>query len=204
MQHLVIAATEMELAAVRSRLQSADSVDFFVTGVGMVATACALSGVLAQKRYDVVVSVGIAGTFTPRLALGQVALVERERIEGYGAENAAGDVTLFPSGELICPFANDFAALHHYPKAAGLTVNLLTENSSRVADRKRRYSADVETMEGAAVFFVCLRRQLKFLQLRGVSNVVGVRDKAQWKTAVALENLATAVQRFLQKQPSGM
>jgi futalosine hydrolase len=72
-------------------------------------------------------------------------------------------------------------------------VNLLTENPARVAARKSLYSADIETMEGAAFFFVCLRRQVKFLQLRGISNVVGVRDKAQWKTAEALENLANVL-----------
>ena len=197
MQHLVIAATAMELSAVQSRLRHAEGVDFFVTGVGMVATACALSGVLAQRRYDVVAEVGIAGTFTPRLALGQVALVERERIEEYGAEDAAGRVALFPGGEAICPFVNDFPALQSCPKASGLTVNLLTENPARVATRKALYNADIETMEGAAFFFVCLRRRLKFVQLRGISNVVGVRDKAQWKTAEALENLATVVHRFL-------
>ncbi|MDR0710959.1 MAG: futalosine hydrolase [Prevotellaceae bacterium] len=199
MQHLITAATDMELAAVRNRLQCAGGVDFFVTGVGMMATACALSDLLAQKRYDVALNVGIAGTFTPRLALGQVALVERERVEGYGAENAAGDVHLFSGGEIICHFANDFPALQPYPKVSGLTVNLLTESPVRLAARKRLYSADVETMEGAAFFFACRRRQVKFLQLRGISNVVGVRDKSQWKTAEALENLATAVQRFLQE-----
>jgi futalosine hydrolase len=196
MQYLITAATEMELTAVRRRLPHADGVDFFVTGVGMVSAAGALSGALAQKRYDVALNVGIAGSFTPRLALGRVALVERERIEGYGAESAAGDVQLFPGGELICPFANDFPALQAYPKVSGLTVNLLTESPARVAARKRLYGADVETMEGAAFFFACLRGQVRFLQLRGVSNVVGVRDKSRWKTAEALENLASAVQNF--------
>ncbi|MDR2813523.1 MAG: futalosine hydrolase [Prevotellaceae bacterium] len=194
MQQLIIAATDMELAAVRSRLQNAAGVTFAVTGAGMVATACALSDMLARRRYDVVVNVGIAGTFTPRLALGQVVLVERERIDGYGAESAEGSVSLFSGGEITCPCVNDFPSLQPFPKVSGLTVNLLTESPARVAARKNLYGAAIETMEGAAFFFVCLRSQVKFLQLRGISNVVGVRDKSQWKTAEALENLANVVQ----------
>ncbi|MDR3365876.1 MAG: hypothetical protein LBO71_02780 [Prevotellaceae bacterium] len=197
MQHLITAATDMELSAVRRQLRGVAGVSFAVTGVGMLATACALSELLAQRRYDVVANVGIAGTFTPQLAPGQVALVERERVDGYGAESAEGSVRLFPSGEMVCPYAGDFAALQPCPKVAGLTVNLLTESPARVAARKRLYSADVETMEGAAFFFACLRRQAKFVQLRGVSNVVGVRDKSQWKTAEALENLGKVVQRLV-------
>jgi futalosine hydrolase len=193
MQYLITAATDMELAAVRSRPKSADSVTFALTGVGMVSAACALSELLAQGRYDVVVNVGIAGTFSPRLTLGQVVVVEREFIDGYGVENAEGVVKIFSGSEMVCPYVNDFPALQPYPKATGLTVNLLTENPARVAARKALYGADIETMEGAAFFYACLRRQVKFLQLRGVSNVVGVRDKSQWKTAEALQNLAEAV-----------
>ncbi|MDR0711044.1 MAG: hypothetical protein LBF67_01695 [Prevotellaceae bacterium] len=196
MQHLIIAATDVELAAARNHLQNTDDVTFAVTGLGMIATACALSDMLAQGRYDMVISVGIAGTFTRRLALGQVVVVEREFIDGYGAEDAGGVVKLFSGSEMICPYADDFPVLQSYPKALGLTVNLLTENPARVAARKALYSADIETMEGAAFFYVCLRRQIKFLQLRAISNIVGIRDKSQWKTAEALENLAEAIQQF--------
>ncbi|MDR1023700.1 MAG: futalosine hydrolase [Prevotellaceae bacterium] len=193
MHYLITAATDMELAAVRCRPKSADSVTFALTGVGMVSAACTLSELLAQGRYDVVVNVGIAGTFSPRLPLGQVVVVEREFIDGYGVESAEGAVKIFSGSEMVCPYVNDFPALQPYPKAAGLTVNLLTENPARVAARKNLYRADIETMEGAAFFYACLRRQVKFLQLRGVSNAVGVRDKSQWKTAEALQNLAEAV-----------
>jgi futalosine hydrolase len=197
MQHLITAATEMELAAVRSRLKNADNVTLAVTGVGMMSTACTLSPLLAQGRYDVVVNVGIAGTFSSRLTLGQVVLVERECIDGYGVESAESVVKIFSDSEIACPYVNDFPALQPYPKVSGLTVNLLTENPVRVATRKKQYGVDIETMEGAAFFYVCLHRQVKFLQLRGISNVVGVRDKSRWKIADALQNLAEVFQNVI-------
>jgi futalosine hydrolase len=197
MQHLVTAATEMELAAVQRCLQNADGVAFAVTGVGMMATACALSDLLAQGSYDVVVNVGLAGTFTPRLGLGQVVVVEREFMDGYGVENAAGDIKFFTDSEMFCPYVNDFPALHPCPKASGLTVSLPTENPARVELRKKLYYADIETMEGAAFFYVCLRKHVRFLQLRAISNIAGVRDKAQWKAAEALKNLAESCRRMI-------
>jgi futalosine hydrolase len=196
MQHLITAATKMELAAVQSHLQNADDVTFALTGVGMMATTCTLSDLLAQGCYDLVINVGLAGTFTPQLDLGQVVMVEREFIDGYGVEDAEGGIKISPNSEMACPYATDFPALQAYPKVSGLTVSLLTENPARVALRKNLYDADVETMEGAAFFYVCLRKQVRFLQLRAISNVVGVRDKSQWKTAEALKNLAESVWKF--------
>ena len=54
---------------------------------------------------------------------------------------------------------------------------------------KEKFSADIETMEGAAFHYVCLHQQINFLQLRSISNIVGERDKTKWKTKEAINNL---------------
>ena len=48
----------------------------------------------------------------------------------------------------------------------------------------------IESMEGAAFFFVCRQFNLPCLQLRSVSNNVGERDKSKWKMQDALQNLS--------------
>ncbi|HXB92561.1 MAG TPA: hypothetical protein VNU72_09740, partial [Puia sp.] len=55
---------------------------------------------------------------------------------------------------------------------------------------RRQYDPTVESMEGAALHFVCLLEKVPFLQLRSVSNDVGTRDKSKWdiKKAVARLN----------------
>ena len=44
-------------------------------------------------------------------------------------------------------------------------------------------------MEGAAFFYVCLVKNIKFIQIRSVSNFVEERNKKAWKIPLAIENL---------------
>ena len=193
MQLLVVAATEFELSAARERLRGVAGVDFATTGVGMLPTAYCLTRLLARKGYDWVFSVGIAGALAD-VALGEAVVVAREAVADCGVETATGAVQPLPpalqsSVALTCPYVHDFPLLQHVKKVAGVTVNLLTENATRVA--ARRAAAEVETMEGAAFFYVCLREGVSFLQLRGISNRVGVRDKQLWRTAEALDSVGS-------------
>jgi len=192
MQILITAATNFELNAVKKRLNSVDGIDFAVTGVGMLPTVYSLTCLLSQKKYDWVFNVGIAGTFSGKIALGEAVVVERENLGDSGIESAEGAISAFPKElqsdvDLRCPYVSNFPFLQSVKKASGITVNLLTESKSRVLSRAAL--ADVETMEGAAFFYVCLREKVKFLQLRGISNRVGERDKAKWKIAEALNSV---------------
>ena len=44
-------------------------------------------------------------------------------------------------------------------------------------------------MEGGPLHYVCLQMGVPFLQLRSVSNTVGVRDKTQWNIPLAIARL---------------
>ena len=61
-----------------------------------------------------------------------------------------------------------------------------------------RFGALCENMEGAAVAHVCLRYQVVFLELRGLSNWAGDRNKKKWKLARALDNCQKAVLYLLE------
>ncbi|MDR3328610.1 MAG: hypothetical protein LBS63_00685 [Prevotellaceae bacterium] len=197
MHILATAATGMELEAIKKPLQGVGGVTFAVTGIGVMPTLYALAPLLAKRRYDLALNVGLAGAYAPLPALGQVALVEHDALDCFGVEDAAGAISPFASGKMTCPHALDFPALAAYRRVSGLTVGLLTERPERVAARRALYGADVETMEGAAFFYACLRSGVRFLQLRGISNMVGVRDKAQWKTQEALQALGEATARLI-------
>jgi futalosine hydrolase len=56
-----------------------------------------------------------------------------------------------------------------------------------------RFGALCENMEGAAVAQVCLRYQVVFLELRGLSNWAGDRNKKRWQLARALDTCQQAV-----------
>jgi futalosine hydrolase len=56
----------------------------------------------------------------------------------------------------------------------------------------------VESMEGAALHYVCLSEKIPFLQLRGVSNYAGERNKSKWKLKEAIGNLNKELIRLLE------
>ena len=60
-------------------------------------------------------------------------------------------------------------------------------------------SSNIETMEGAALHYVCLSERIPFLQLRCVSNYVGERDKSKWALREAIMNLNIELQRLIIK-----
>jgi futalosine hydrolase len=61
-----------------------------------------------------------------------------------------------------------------------------------------RFGALCENMEGAAVAQVCLRYQVVFLELRGLSNWAGDRNKKRWQLTKALDNCQKAVLYLLE------
>ena len=59
------------------------------------------------------------------------------------------------------------------------------------------FAPQTETMEGAALHYVCLQQNLPFLQIRSISNEVGERDKSKWKIKEAVEDLNSELIKLL-------
>ena len=88
MKTLIVAATEAEIAPSIPLLVS-QNMDFLITGVGMVATAFKMGQFLSDKSYDLLLNVGIAGTFDNQHPLGSLFRVKSDRIFLLGAENGS-------------------------------------------------------------------------------------------------------------------
>ena len=97
---LLVAATDAELAPLRTRLDADHAADFghapgvafryLVTGVGPVATAAALTEELVRHPVDLVFNVGLAGALDRSLPLRHVAFVTTETFGDLGAEDRDG------------------------------------------------------------------------------------------------------------------
>jgi futalosine hydrolase len=46
-------------------------------------------------------------------------------------------------------------------------------------------------MEGAAFMYACMIHEVRFAQVRAVSNIVEKRNRGAWKMAEAVSNLGT-------------
>ena len=80
----MVAATKAEIEPVLE-MEKPESLDVLITGAGMVATAFHMGQKLNQKAaYDLILNIGIAGTWDRDLALGTVVNVVEDSIYELG------------------------------------------------------------------------------------------------------------------------
>jgi futalosine hydrolase len=79
-----------------------------------------------------------------------------------------------------------------------VTVSGVSGSPARARQLSDRFGALCENMEGGAVAQVCLRYQVPFLEIRGLSNWAGDRNKRRWQLATALDNCQKAVLHLLE------
>jgi len=180
-----------------------------ITGVGSTATAWSLMRQIDRHPPDLVIQAGIAGCFTGKPP-GEVLVVEEEVLADLGVWEDHRFKTLFDlkltdpdtppvsAGRRINPYRRllHLAALETVRSA---TVNEITTDPDRIRWHQQNTAAVVEGMEGGALHYVCLQEKIAFLQLRSVSNDVGVRDKTKWDIRSALSRLNEELIRLLER-----
>jgi futalosine hydrolase len=205
MKILLVAATAFE---VEETLQKIDGgllphVQPLIAGVGAVPTVFALLQAMQFQAPDLVVQAGIGGAYTNELDLAQVVLVKQDRFADLGALENGSFSDLFDMQLALpneAPFergwlVNDHPLLKTLPfeNVKALTVNTVTDDRAVIDAQIAKYQPEVESMEGAALHYACLQMGKPFLQLRAISNLVGVRNKTAWKMAEAIGALNAAL-----------
>lgn len=177
---LVVCALPAEL---RGFAAPAD-VELFACGVGPVEAAAGVGRALASKAYAAVVNAGIGGAFRGGAIVGDAVIVTSERLAGLGLEGG-GALTL-PDGASLVDEATSSDALVRlcdglpYRSVCGVTVTQVTTTDATAERLRDAYAAQVESMEGFAVLRAAQLAGVPALEVRGVSNYVGERARAEW------------------------
>lgn len=197
MKLLVVSATKLEIPSIISFAKRNKNVDVLITGVGGAATSYAVTKALSKQRYDLLIQLGIAGSFTKELVLGQAVVVASDCFGDLGVEEAKQfqsvfDMGLekpnerpFKNGKLVNPNKKLIEAIG-LKKVNSASVNEVSTTRNRISYFGIKLGADIESMEGAAFHYVALKEKLPFLQIRAISNKVGERNKQKWKIADAI------------------
>jgi futalosine hydrolase len=211
MQLLLCASTESEISYAIEfiRKENIHNVDILVTGVGLMSTTYSLTKAISKKRPDFVLQAGIAGCLDQSLPLTKTVLVENENIGDLGVQEngifkSLFDLKLLDPDEF--PWKNgklsnnvDKLKFTGLKIVDGVTVNEISTNTDRIAYYRTKLNASVESMEGAALHYVCLQQNVRCLQMRSLSNFVGERDKSKWVMDIAVANLNAELLKILIK-----
>lgn len=175
------------------------SCEILVSGVGLPSTIFQLSQKLFQKEYDLIINAGIAGAFNRQIKLGSVLQVTEDQFGDLGIEEADGSFQDLFDMELMAPNGFPFqkgklintngAGFDFLPKATALTVQKVSGSAASIAKIQEKYTVDLESMEGAGVFYVAQQCKVPILQIRAVSNYVEARNRDAWEIQLAIEKL---------------
>lgn len=217
MKIIIISATEMEFRELKAHLtsnpgfnQNNVSIQFIVSGVGMLSSTYTLTKIALKESPDLIIQMGIAGSFDRNLSLGEVVVIKKEvlgdmGVEEHGIWNDPFDLKLsdpnespFDNGALTNPWLNNYNLLQ-LPEVTALTVNQISTNEKRIAMLSAKYKASLESMEGVALHYVARKENIPFIQIRSISNYAGERDKSKWLMKESISNLNSIVLQLVEK-----
>lgn len=222
MRILIVAATRLEVKLLTDELTyekelshllrryqtNGIEIDILCAGIGTTFTAFHLTNTLRDNKYQFVINIGIAGSLNRELKIGEVVSVVSEEFADLGIEKENEFLTLFESGFMD---ANEFPFEHGILKATnsngllqlkkvrGITTNKSHGRTSSIDEVKSKFSAQVESMEGAVVLYICNWFGIPCFQIRSISNYVETRDSSKWNIPLALEKLNETILDVLKK-----
>ncbi|MBT8762600.1 futalosine hydrolase [Desulfohalobiaceae bacterium Ax17] len=182
-------------------------VAFLVTGIGPLNASHKLTACVTEYNVSGVVNIGIAGSFDLNsLGLGDICVAKREiwpefglvtddgiQARGLGfAQAAINGEKIWDVIELSPELASKDLGVFlpmSWSRVISLTVAGVTGAQARARLLRQKYGAHIENMEGFALAYVCILRQIPFIEVRTISNLVGSRDKKDWNISLALKKL---------------
>ena len=190
---LLVAATAKEINPFieLTRTGGFNNVDILISGIGLTASTYHLAKQLALKKYRLVIQAGVAGSFDLKIPLGSVVAVKQDTIADQSVVELQKLKTLFDlklvpqdqypykKGWLINP-GKDILKKTKLKTVKGISVNQISTSKQMIKFYRDMFGPVTESMEGAALHYVCLMEKVPFVQIRSISNYIGERNKKKW------------------------
>ena len=203
MNCLLAAATTKEIAPFLDHYRNNDiqqDIDILITGIGLAAATYALTKQINSKKPDIIIQAGIAGCFNTNISPGKVVVVQQDTIADMGVIENKQLNTMFDLGLIKLnqlPYKNGWLVNPHKDlikkttckAVSAISVNHITTSKQMTGFYEKKFRAVIESMEGAALHYVCLMEKIPFLQIRSISNYIGERNKKRWNMKDSIINL---------------
>lgn len=184
-------------------------IDFCHSDPGIFSMSYYLTSSLCSDDYDLVINPGIAGGFGENINPTALLTVKKDCFADVGVFESGVFNDLFDMnllGKNDSPFDDgwlsdnqgDFSFLTEKLQVVkAVTVNIVSSQKEQIERLRKKYNPDIESMEGAAFFYVCSLRKVNCLQIRSVSNKVGERDKSKWNITESLNALGEGIKKMI-------
>ncbi|TPV97033.1 MAG: futalosine hydrolase [Myxococcales bacterium FL481] len=205
---LLAYAAPREGEGVAAALVGRHDVQLVEVGVGKTSAASRLTErLLRGPACEYVVLLGVAGAHRGAgLSVGDVCMVAEDQLADEGVETPQGFVALdaLRLGS-VGPFLPDqlrtqaWAQDLSLPVVRAATVSRCSGTNASAEALAQRTRTAIETMENAALAWVCTRWGVPWIGVRAISNYTGDRDEQAWRFDAALDRLTAAIVTQLSK-----
>lgn len=206
MPNLVLIPTEFERRPIEAALQLDSSRWSIQTiGFGVIAAGIETSKAIAQHRPERVILAGIAGLFarhqSKALTIGDAIWFDTVGIDGIGIGQGDAFIDAIDLGWNWHPSKQESGVIRCHNSSSVKNRMLLTVCSGSADDvdaqrREHRYPDAIgEDMESFSVAMACQSAKIELSIVRGLSNLVGCRDKSDWCVDKALDSVASELQK---------
>lgn len=208
MHLLIVSATESEISLllgatkavlVQDNLFHANygnyEIRFLITGIGSIGMASNLASYLAHNKPDLVINAGICGSCDDSLPVGSFVQVITDVLADLTFSNGDNIALANNKWNALAPgcrvLKNDFILPYEIAQPVkGITVNKASASFDEAKMRRQMFTADVESMEGAAFFYAAQASKVNCLQIRTISNKAGDSTRESWNMSLALSILS--------------
>jgi len=183
MKVLILASTSREILS-----EEFTDCDILISGIGMINACFELTNYLKNNNPDLIINIGVAGAFNKDIPLGHVFEVSKDCFSEIGVQDKNRFLNLNEIGfDVITNF--NYQKETKLVQARGITVNTVHGEKKTINEVFNRLKPDVESMEGAAFMMVSQKFNIRFIQIRSISNYVEERNRENWNLDLAIRNL---------------
>lgn len=198
---LIITAVEAEKDAVLQGLHNNKIYDVVAAGVGAVSAAAYTAKLLAEDKYKLVISTGIAGGFGDKAPIGSAVVAEGIIAADLGVDTPGGFLSLeelnYGSTKIESDVNLGNKIVDKLQKAGIvvcsapiITVSTATGTAVGANIMSGRIpNAGAEAMEGYGAAYAAKLFGIPVIEIRTISNQVGLRDLNKWRINEALNVL---------------
>jgi futalosine hydrolase len=200
------------------------SVVHVISGIGKTNASRGTTLLIEKFSPGIIIHIGVGGAYPwSGLRAGDIAIAEREIYgdegvllkDGFHTAEMIGIPFLvkaqkkyfneFPQDKKLLKMAVRISRVtfhaSHITVRSGpfLTLSTCTGTVRRAKEIEKTFHAICENMEGAAVAHVCMSCGIPMVEIRGISNVVGERNKKKWNISLAAEHCQQVVLELLKE-----
>ncbi len=181
------------------------------SGIGKINAAHSATCIIESLPVDGFINMGVAGAYAGSgLNNGDIAVASKEIYGDDGVIDSNGWNSMETIGIPLVQqgrkkYFNEFpldnrlykkmirsirhtSLQQHIAQGPFVTVSAASGSPSRARKLERRFQGMCENMEGAAIAHICALYKISFLELRGISNRAGIRNRQKWDLKAAADN----------------